>query len=56
MEALASSTGMPYVGRIEADPVVAAFTLEGRSLFDLPADNPGLASVGAILREAGLTP
>jgi CO dehydrogenase maturation factor len=56
MESLASSTGMPYVGRVEADPVVAAYTLEGRSLFDLPPGNPGLASVGAILGRAGLAP
>lgn len=55
-EALASSTGTPYVGGVAADPEVAAFALEGRSLFELPADNAGLASVGAVLTEAGIAP
>ena len=55
-ETLAASTGMPYVGRIENDPVVAGFALEGRSLFDLPSDNPGLLSIGSILERAGLVP
>ena len=56
LESLAASTGMPYVGPVKNDPVVAAFTLEGRSLFEIPPDNPGLASVGAVLERAGLAP
>ncbi|KAF5044603.1 hypothetical protein DSECCO2_490060 [anaerobic digester metagenome] len=54
MEERALATGLPYIGRVENDPLVAEFTLEGRSVFELPADNPGLASVGRLLERAGL--
>ncbi len=48
------ATGLPYIGRVESDPLVAEFALEGRSLFELPPDNPGLVSVGRLLERAGL--
>jgi CO dehydrogenase maturation factor len=53
-EARAAGAGGTYIGRIEHDPTVAEYTLEGRSLFDLPPDNPGLASVGALLSRSGI--
>ena len=54
MEERAIATGLPYIGRVENDPLVAEFTLDGRSIFELPADNAGLASVGRLLERAGL--
>ena len=56
MEALTSSTGLFYAGRVEADAELAEFVLEGRSLFELPADNPALASVGVVLGRMGIAP
>lgn len=54
IERRALAAGLPYIGRVENDPLVAEFTLEGRSVFELPPGNPALASVGRLLERAGI--
>ena len=44
-----SATGLPYLGRIAADPEVARRVLEGKSLLDTPADSPAYRSVAGIV-------
>jgi CO dehydrogenase maturation factor len=42
-------TGLPYLGKIEADPAVSAHVLAGKSLLTLPVDSPAFRSVSAML-------
>jgi len=42
-----------YMGKIVADETVDEYVLEGKSLLDLPPDNPGYLSVKQILKNAG---
>jgi CO dehydrogenase maturation factor len=42
-------TGLPYLGKIAMDPVVAGHVLAGKSLLDIPADTPAFRSVSAML-------
>jgi len=42
-----------YQGKILADPVVDEYVLDGKSLLDVPSDNPGYLSVKQILKTAG---
>jgi CO dehydrogenase maturation factor len=45
----ADETGLPYLGKIVEDPVVAAHVLAGKSLLDIPPDSPAFGSVSAML-------
>ncbi|MHB8926633.1 MAG: ATP-binding protein [Bacillota bacterium] len=42
-------TGLPLIGTIPLDPLVAQYDLEGKPLFDLPADSPAVKATEAIL-------
>jgi CO dehydrogenase maturation factor len=42
-----------YVGKILADEEVDDYVLNGKSLLDLPSDNPAFASVKAIMKATG---
>lgn len=42
-------TGLPYLGKITQDPVVAAQVLAGRSLLDIPDDSAAFRSITAML-------
>jgi hypothetical protein len=42
-----------YLGKIVADEQVDDFVLNGKSLLDLPSDNPACASVKAIMKTTG---
>ena len=44
-----SSTGLPYLGRIAADPGVARMVLQGKNLLETPADSPAYRSVAGIV-------
>jgi CO dehydrogenase maturation factor len=45
----AAETGLPYLGKIAADPRVAEQVLAGKSLLDLPTDLPAYRSIAAML-------
>jgi len=47
------SSGQVYLGRMDHDPQVEEYNLEGRSLLQLPEDSPALLSVQRILAKAG---
>jgi len=47
------STGETYIGKIDYDPDVRQYNLEGRSLLDLPQDSPAALCVRSILMKAG---
>jgi len=47
------STGETYIGKIDYDPDVRQYNLEGRSLLDLPQDSPAALCVRNILIKAG---
>jgi CO dehydrogenase maturation factor len=47
------STGETYLGKIDYDPDVRQYNLEGRSLLDLPPDSPAALCVRNILIKAG---
>jgi CO dehydrogenase maturation factor len=42
-------TGLPYLGKISHDPVVAAHVLAGKSLLDIPTDSAAFRSITAML-------
>jgi CO dehydrogenase maturation factor len=42
-------TGLPYLGKIEYDAIVADYVLAGRSLLDVPRDSVGYKSVVTLL-------
>jgi CO dehydrogenase maturation factor len=42
-------TGLPYLGKITEDPLVAGRVLAGRSLLDLPSTSPAFRSIAALL-------
>ena len=44
-----SATGLPYLGRIAADPDVACRVLQGKSLLETPGDSPAYRSVAEIM-------
>jgi CO dehydrogenase maturation factor len=41
-----------YLGKIVHDPQIERCVIEGRSLFDIPSDSPGVVSVRQILQRA----
>jgi len=47
------STGEAYLGKIDYDPDVKQYNLEGRSLLELPEDSPATVCVKRILVKAG---
>jgi len=47
------STGETYLGKIDYDPDVRRYNLEGKPLLDLPHDSPAALSVRSILMKAG---
>jgi len=47
------STGEAYLGKIDYDPNVRQYNLEGRSLIGLPQDSPAALCVKRILMKAG---
>jgi CO dehydrogenase maturation factor len=47
------SAGETYLGKIDYDPEVRQYNLEGRSLLDLPQDSPAALCVRTILMKAG---
>jgi len=47
------SAGETYLGKINYDPDVRQYNLEGRSLLDLPRDSPAALCVRNILMKAG---
>ena len=47
------STGQTYLGKIDYDPDVRQYNLEGRSLLDLPHNSPAALCVRSILVKAG---
>jgi CO dehydrogenase maturation factor len=42
-----------YLGKIAADPTLDEYVLDGKSLLDLPSDNPACVSVKKIMKNAG---
>jgi CO dehydrogenase maturation factor len=44
-----AETGLPYLGKITEDPVVAEYVLSGYSLFQIPDTSPAFLSVGKIV-------
>jgi CO dehydrogenase maturation factor len=42
-------TGLPYGGKIEADPFVAEQVMAGKSLLETPPESPAFRSISAIL-------
>ena len=53
LEKRIQSDAATHLGRVEYDPRVEEFNLEGRSLLELPEDSPTSQSVKAILAKAG---
>jgi CO dehydrogenase maturation factor len=49
----AESQPFPFLGRIEPDPRIMEYNIDGKSLFDLPENNPAYQSVKVILEKAG---
>ena len=49
------AAGPGYLGRIDHDPQVEEYNLDGKSLLELPADSPAAVSVTRILKKAGYT-
>ena len=45
----AQDTGLPYLGKIAADPLVADRVLAGESLLDISDDSPAFRSIAAML-------
>jgi len=44
-------TGIPLIGLIAEDPMVAEFDVRGKALFDLPADSPAVLGLFKIMDE-----
>lgn len=45
----AAETGLPYLGKVENDPVVAEYVLAGRSLLEIPENSVAARSVAEML-------
>jgi CO dehydrogenase maturation factor len=48
-ERVTAETGLPYGGKIEEDPFVAAHVMAGTSLLDIPLSSPAYWSISTIL-------
>ena len=53
MEKEAENQPFTYLGRVESDPRVSEYNIEGKSLLDLPLESPTYQSVKRILEKAG---
>jgi CO dehydrogenase nickel-insertion accessory protein CooC1 len=49
----ANNQPFPFLGRIEPDPLIMDYNIEGKSLFKLPEDNPTYKSIKKIMKKAG---
>ncbi len=54
-EELARRLDGTYLGKINYDPELKRYNLEGKSLFELPNESPAMVSVRTILQQAGYT-
>ena len=43
----------PFLGRVEGDPMISEYNIEGKSLLDLPESSPAYQSVKKILAKVG---
>jgi CO dehydrogenase maturation factor len=48
-ERASQETGLPYLGKISQDRVVAGQVLSGKSLLDIPDDSPAFLSISSML-------
>ena len=53
LEEEANNQPFKFLGRIELDPEITEYNIEGKSLLDLPATSPAYASVKKILSQVG---
>jgi CO dehydrogenase maturation factor len=53
LEKEAEKQPFTFLGRIEGDPRISEYNIEGKSLLDLPLDSPTYQSVKRILEKAG---
>lgn len=53
LEKEAENQPFPFLGRIEADPQIMEYNIEGKSLLDLPESSPAYQSVKKILAKVG---
>ncbi len=53
LEKEAENQPFTYLGRVESDPRVTEYNIEGKSLLDLPLESPTYQSVKRILEKAG---
>jgi CO dehydrogenase maturation factor len=53
LEKEADNQPFPFLGRIESDPEIMEFNIEGKSLLDLPGASPAYQSVKKILAKVG---
>lgn len=47
-----AALGLPYIGRVAPDDVVAQMVLRGKCLLDTPSDSPAYRSVAGIVKRA----
>jgi len=53
LEKQVQDSGGTYLGKIEYDPLIEKYNIEGKSMLELPGDSPASISVKAILGKAG---
>lgn len=53
LEKEAKNQPFPFLGRIEADPMIMEYNIQGKSLLDLPETSPAYQSVKRILEKVG---
>ncbi len=53
LEKEAENQPFTYLGRVESDPRVTEYNIEGKSLLDLPSESPTYQSVKRILQKVG---
>jgi CO dehydrogenase maturation factor len=53
LEKEAENQPFPFLGRIESDPDIMEYNIQGKSLFDLPNTSPAYQSVKNILEKVG---
>ena len=53
LEKEAKNQPFTYLGRVESDPRITEYNIEGKSLLDLPLDSPTYQSVKRILEKVG---
>jgi CO dehydrogenase maturation factor len=53
LEKEAEKQPFQFLGRVESDPRITEYNIEGKSLFDLPSNSPAYQSVKKILQKVG---